>query len=398
MGYSKLTLAGTELDIRASDAQAVAHYIAELDKNTDGTDGTSTPLPGANNLGAAIAQLPAIGSSQDFDAVQGAPSSIDPTTGATAVPGGVEGVVYVTHTLRVSRHRIYTGDTGNGNKLHCDAFYTSKPRPVIEFGSSAVQQKTATYLPDTAQVLPANPSDPTIRQQMVLDFTEKAGSLISARTDASGNATAAWPPTDIPWLKTPCEGSMFRFGTSLRISSWWYNDEATVADFSELSQLFVAATNKGQFLFADDDQRWLCTSMPTLSNDGGWITRITGEFVYSPWGWDTYQVYTDPFTNAPAMLSAATLAALYTRGNFITSLSGVIPSPYPPTPASATQSGNQAGAGRFPQQICRPMKKLLGFLSQGLLAPLQELERVQNDTGGPPADISPLPDDGTRTV
>lgn len=386
----KLILEGTELDIRPSDAQAVAHYIVELDADTQGNPLAPLNLPGANNLGAAQLTLPAIGSSQDFNAVQGAPL-VDGT--GSAAPGVVQGAQFVTHTLRVSRHRIYTGGTGNGNKLHADVFYSSKPRPVIELGSSAVQQKTQTYLSDSTSVVTPQNSF-MLRQQMVLDYIQKAGSMIGAKTDTSSNLTSAWPPTDIAWLKTPAEGSMFRFGTSLRISSWWYNDEATIKDFSEMAQLYVAATNNGPFLFANDDQQWLCTSLPTLTNDGAWMTRVTGEFVYSPFGWDSYQVYTDPFTNAPAMLSQDVINALYTRG--VVNSYGV-PSPYPSSPATDRQSGNGAGAGRFPQQVCRPMLKLLGFISQGILAdlvPASELERILNQTGGPAFDAIPIPDNG----
>ncbi len=382
---TRITLEGTELDIRASDAQAVAHYIVEMDTTADGGPVDAfTNLPGGNNLGFAIRLLPAIGSKQDFTAVQGAPNPPAVSTD----PNGEVQLSFVTHTLRVSRHRIYPGGTANGNKVHADVYYQSKPRPVIELSSSAVQQKTQSYLTDRNLAGGVTtPTDPFFRQQIVLDYTQKAGSLLSAAQDASGNTTAAWPPVDIPWLKSPGEATMFRFGTSLRVSSWFFNDEATIDNFKDMASLYTACVNKGKFLFDGDDQRWLCTSLPTVTSDGGWMTRATGEFVYSPFGWDSYLYYTDPFLNSPAIVPNDVIVQLYERGDFTNSNTGVIPSSYPRQPASfgsgSSGPGAQAGVGRFPQQPCRTMAGLLGFLSQGILGTAQSLERVLNNTGQP---------------
>lgn len=380
----KVVLSGTELDVRASDAQAIAHYYVDL-----GDGDTSTPVPGANatlslggatpqTLDQALMKVPQIGDMTDFNQTGGAPLPQADAANPTKQ--------YFTHKLRVSRQRVYPGGSQNPNKLFVDVYYSSKPRPVIELGSSAVQQKTQTYLTEAGSNSFAQGSaDPKFRQQMVLDYILKKGSLFPQTTDANGT-TPSFPPYDIPYMKTPGEGSMFRFGASLRVSSWWFNDEVTQDQFSAMSQLAVSCTNKGPFLFSDDDQRWLCTALPTQTTDGGWTTRVTGEFVYSPWGWDTYLNYNDPLLNAPALLSSNVLTALYTRGT-LGFVSGV-PSPFPASPATGTQSssdpiaGPGSGAGRFPQQLCRPFRELLGFLSDGILAPKVDISIVLNASTG----------------
>ena len=390
MARTKVTLQGTELDIRASDAQAVAHYIVELDTANDGSVLIRTNGD-ARMLADAVGQVPKIGDRADFDRVNAAPEPSD----------SKDGQQYASHDLRVCRQRAYVAETNNGNKPFVDVYYASKPRPVIEFGSSAVQQKTQTYLTDeSAGILPSDSSDPTFRKQMVLDYTAKANTIISP--NFSGPGQPGWPPADIPYLKTVAEGSMFRFGASIRISSWWFNDEAGINDFQDMERLYVACTNRSDLFFKGDDQRWLCTSLPSLTNDGGWMTRVTGEFVYSPYGWDTYTTYVDPFLNAPAILSQQTLQALYRRGVLTHSQSGLIPSAFPEQPADATRSssspsaGTGAGAGRFPQQLCRPMRGLIGFLSDSILAATVDLDQVLRDKGGP--QLPDIPDTGVGAI
>lgn len=146
-----------------------------------------------------------------------------------------------------------------------------------------------------------------------------------------------------------------------------------------MSRLYVACTNKADLFFKDDNQRWLCTALPTLSNDGGWMTRCTAEFVFSPYGWDTYEFYTDPLWNTPAIIQQNILNALYQRGTFSNSQTKLIPSPYPARPANADQDGGGTGVGRFPQQLCRPMNALVGFVSQGIFAPPSDLATALTD-------------------
>lgn len=375
MARVKVTLQGTEIDRRASDAQAIARYLVELDADSFG-DGVSNEIQDARLLCLALKAVPQIGERTDFDPVDGAPVP----KGNSADPANK----FSSHDLRVCRHRAYVAETNNGNKPFVDVYYASKARPTIEIGSSAVQQKTQTYLTDEGGA-PTDSADPVFRKQIVLDYILKTGVLFPASTDATGAVTPAVPSSDLPMLKTPGDGTMFRFGDSLRISSWWFNDEATITDFQKMAHLYVTCTNKGPLFFPDDDQRWLCTSLPTLTNDGGWLTRVTGEFVYSPYGWDTYSFYTDPLLNAPAIIAQEVLDALYKRGTFLNSSSGLVPRPFPETPADSTQGSKGAtskgvatgtGAGRFPQQLCRPMTSLLGYISQGILGNQPDLSQV----------------------
>ncbi len=156
---------------------------------------------------------------------------------------------------------------------------------------------------------------------------------------------------------------MFRFGTSVRITSFWFGDEITVPQCNELANHYVACTNKDDLFFKDDAQRWLCTSLPAITTDGGWQIRVSAEFVYSPFGWDSYEVYT--YDGQPAILSPEVMGALYKRGQF--TLYKNVPDPYVPP---------HGGAGRFPQQLCRPMVSLVGYLSQGIIFDQPELDSV----------------------
>ncbi len=366
MAYKKAILFSTELDIRASDAQAMVRYIVEGDKDDAGHDTGVVVEQDPNALNVLAASLPAIGSKQDFAGVQGAPNP--PPALNTNVPNPEN---FTTHNMRVYRKRCHFGEMNNVNKIFGDVYYASRARPVIEFGSSAVQQPTQTYLTDESGLiastdpnqLPSDSNDVTFRKQMVLDYKLKAG------TYATG-----LPAADINLWKTSVDGTMFRFGSSARITSFWFNDEISPSQLNKLAQVYVSSTNKDPLFFADDAQRWLCTSLPSISTDGGWIWRASIELVYSPFGWDNYEVYIDPFTGQPAILSDDVLAALYKRGAF---------NNMPQIPAAyAPQYG---GAGRFPQQLCRPMRGVVGYLSQGVLFEQPALSSVLNPS------IAPIP-------
>ncbi len=363
--YVKAVLQGTEMDIRASDAQAVARYIMELDKDATGTAqpvseaGTGVP----DMLSLFAFGLPSIGDSKDFPTpVQGAPTVVENGVGA----GNSDSSTFATHTLRVYRQRIYAGDTNNANKVFADVYYASRSRPIIELGSSAVQQKTQTYLTGSNAAsgdgVPSDPqtsNDPQYRQQMILDWTIAKGLLAPAGTLFAED----YPPEDMPSLKTVAESSMFRFGTSVRLTSFWFGDEITIPQCNALANHYVACTNKDDLFFPDDAQRWLCTSLPAITTDGGWQIRVSAEFVYSPFGWDSYEVYT--YDGQPAILTPEVMGALYKRGQF--TLYKNVPDPYVPP---------HGGAGRFPQQLCRDMTNLVGYMSQGIIFDQPELNAV----------------------
>ncbi len=361
--YVKAVLQGTELDVRASDAQAVARYIMELDKDATGAAqpvseaGTGVP----DMLSLFVFGLPSIGDSKDFPTpVQGAPTVVENGVGA----GNSDSSTFASHTLRVYRQRVYAGDTNNANKVFADVYYASRSRPIIELGSTAVQQKTQTYLTgfnadagSGAVGAPLNSNDPQYRQQMVLDWTIPTGALAPAGT----LFVEDYPPEPMPGLRRVAESSMFRFGTSKRITSFWFGDEITIPQCDKLASKYVACTNKDDLFFEDDSQRWLCTSMPAITTDGGWQIRISAEFVYSPTGWDSYEVST--YDDSPAILDPKVQAALFKRGQF-TLYPPHVPDPYVPP---------HEGAGRFPQQLCRPMKNMVGYLSQGIIFDQPEL-------------------------
>jgi hypothetical protein len=131
--------------------------------------------------------------------------------------------------------------------------------------------------------------------------------------------------------------------------------------------------------------RWLCTSISTVSMDGGWSNRITGEFAFNEYGWESRSVYTSPITRQPALLGDADTARVadpFEQGlvvpDVLTPLYKVETTPDPKASNFITESfykrTNNAGsnpyggAGRWCQQINLDMTKLIGFLSQGRLA------------------------------
>lgn len=379
----KPVLFGTELDIRPSDAQAVVRYLVEADRDDAGNDITATLEADPTALATLVKKLPPIGDKKYFAGVQGAPN---PPAALASVGGGmVQEQNYTTHELRAYRQRISPSETKNINKVFAEVYYASRARPVIQFGASAVQQKTQTYLTDESGIigstdpsqLPADSNDVTYRKQMVLDYILKKGTYQQQATDSQGNVTPPYPAEDITLLKTAVDGTMFRYGDSIQVTSFWFNDECALPQLTKMSQMYTACTNKDALFFTDDAQRWLCTSMPRITTDGGWIWRVSTELVYSPFGWDNYEVYVDPFTSQPAIISDTVLQALYKRGSFNNMLT--IPGAYNP---------KGGGAGRFPQQLCRPMSKMLGFLSQGILFTQPTIDEVLAPTAVPVADLS----------
>ena len=383
MSLIKPVLVGTELDVRASDAQAVVRYLIDADKDASGGDIQQVLSNTPQVLAEHLQDLPAIGDQRDFGGIDGAPLPAD-SPEAGGVAGGGSSVQYASHKMRVYRRRITCGDTLNRNKAFCDVYYASRGRPVLEMGGAAVQQQTQTYLgvwpadgianvsgPGSAGQ-PADSSDPAYRTQMILDWLMPRGVYIPQTTDASGKVTGPWPTEDAQLLKTPAAGSMFRFGSSLKFTSFWFSDEVTITQWNQMCGMFVTAVNQDAIIFKDDAQRWLCTSLPYITTDGGWIYRVSVELVYSPWGWDNYLYYVDPFSQQPAIIKPKDLQDLYVRGAI---------APGSIVPGAYAKAG--AGVGRFPQQICRPMQAMLGFLSQGILYPQGTIGDVINGVATP---------------
>ncbi len=333
----KLTIFNAEINTYAPSANATVTYIVNM-----GNTGFDDP----NIMVQAMNLAPRIGSSKDFGAIPGAPNIGADSPVAT----------FSTHALRVSRVRPYISITNNSKVMFVEVTYESRPRPTFEIGSTAVQEKTDTFL--TNAQTDAGTFYLT-RQQMTIDWLVKAG------TYTIPGSTQKEPPTDVPLPKTTISGTRFRLGSTIRLSSTYYNDEITIANAIGLAGLYTTVVNKTPTFYVnylsgmgvDDSASWLTTAVGAISMDGGYTMKVFGEFMFNPYGWDTHIVYTEPFTQQLAILRDDVVKNLWSRS---VATSGKVADAYNPP---------QAGAGRFPQQVQYNINPLVGFLSGGTLRP-----------------------------
>jgi len=340
--FVKVIQEGSELSVHATDATARVIYRVELKGN-----GPFSP----DAMRAAVNQLPRIGS-RSFGTILGAPTGNSASTTNNT---------FAVHDLRVSNHVARTIKSENGQMHYIDCMYASRPRPTIERGASASQQKTSTYLFAGASGGYAY----TSREQMVLDWTAPIG-IFSGMTPPKGISLE--PPVETPFLKTPVSGTRMEFGSSVRLASTWYADEISQQAIDRVSFIYGTAINWFPLFYGgisgfDDSRKWLCASVGSVSHDGGWSNRISGEFVFNPQGWDTQAVYTLPYSDQPAILKSEVLQGLYNG----LAKNARIPPPYVPP---------GGGAGRWPQQVAGNLALLVGFLSQGVLAPLPTVDQL----------------------
>ncbi len=340
---AKATIRNTQLQIYASNAMAVVTYLTDLE---------GTGANDANVLIQASYLVPQIGSYGDFAGVPGAPN---PTVGSQ-YPRAI-------HQMRVSKLTPYIGETNNAKKVFVDVTFESRPQPYIEFGSSGTQTRTETYLqPDT--LFNTNFGQ---RKQMTVDWLAKKGSYLN-------DQTGVWPPQDTLMLKTPLSGTMFQFGSTIRVGATFYGDELNLSQCRAIAAKYTTTVNRRPLFFTDPSLRgvddstcWLCTAINHVTADGGWTIKLSGEFVYNPYGWDTKGVYVNPFTQQPAIITDQdVLNKLYGRATIGIQTTDV----YNPT---------GAGVARYPQQVLINQQTLVQLLSQGdLIGPVPQFDQVMN--------------------
>ncbi len=339
----KLTIINAEVNSYAASANGTITYLAEMQPGNDGASDNPQVMIEAMNL------VPRIGSTENFGSVPGAPNPQNQAASFTTVSG------FITHQLRVSRVRPYIGNTNSGKAVFVEVSYESRPRPTIEIGSTAVQERTDTFL---SQVATNAGNFYLKRQQMTLDWLVKKG------TYSIPGSTQLEPPSDVPLPLTTVQGSRFRLGSTIRVSSTYYNDEINLSQAIALAGLYTTTVNKEALFYnpnylngqnLSDQSSWLTTAVGAISMDGGYTIKVFGEFMFNPYGWDTHVVYTEPFTQQLAILQEDVVKQLWARS---TAQTGTVPEAYNPP---------QAGAGRFPQQVQYYLSPLVGFLSQGLI-------------------------------
>ncbi len=308
-----------------------------------GTDYMTDPAVDAVNQ--AIQLLPQIGDTGNIGSVGGFAAVLGPPTslqlGLSGFPSS-----RATHDLRVVGHAAGVENSGSVQKYYIDVLYESRPRPTIEMGSASLPQSTTTYL-----------SKDGSRQQMMLGWTIPAN-LYGPQS----------PPEVTEYLNSPVNGSRMQFGSTVRISSVWYTDELSPSDILNIQGLYSTTINRGDLFYqpagVHDRRLWLCSSVGCTTNDGGYSTRLTGEFVFNPEGWDSVGVFTIPYSSSPARLTTEVANQLTQQ---LPLMVGRIPDPYLPT---------QGGAGRWPQQYETNLIYLVGFLSQGILVPQPTLQNL----------------------
>ncbi len=336
----KCTIEDCTLECYPESARGTVTYYVSMDDGGPVTNATP------QILADAMSKVPQIGDSKDFTIVPGAPN--DPSS-SVGTPGNI-GLTGHVMRVRCVRSRI---PTNNSQKLFIDIIYESRPRPYLEFGCAGNAVKTSTYL-----------SQADGYKQMVLNYKAPKGSL------SSGTGLPDFPPADTQLLATPTSGTRMQFGSTVRLTNTLYNTEITQSMVRALQGWYATCTNRDRLFFTDpsfngvfdDTLKWLCSSISCVSADGGWTYKLTGEWVFSPFGWDSIDIYTLPFTGQPAIVAQSDLNAVYATPQV-----GKV-FRYPPVIAN--------GVGRFPQQECRDMQPMVGLLSGGIIFPSPQLSTL----------------------
>lgn len=318
----KLMVEGSYITSFGTNAEGVVVYYMDL---ADATIVTPDILTQAMYL------APPIGSIKDFAGVPGAPAPGNLPYGAVSL------YARYLHQMRVYNVSVRP-PTVNAKKLFVDVKYRSRPRASVESGSSGTQVKTETYLAD------ANGT----RKQMTLNWMAQIGAW-----GKIGNESV--PPFTIQYPSVPVTASRMQFGSTFRLSATYYTDEITHANLNALQVSYTTSVNAFPIMRNvgfNDSRLWLCSALNFTSSDQ-FEFRVSGEWVFSPFGWDSIAVYTSPFLsgNQLAIVSDIALKKVYAGFNDGTR----VPSPI---------NEDLAGIARFPQNRGVDHSNLLNFLYQ----------------------------------
>lgn len=303
----KLVLQGSTLSTFSTNAEGCVTYYIDF-------EGSGTVPADPKILSAALLQCPQIGTQKDFPVVLGAPGAV--------------------HQLRVSNLRTRESITANAYKHFVDVIYTSRPRASVEYGSSVQQVPTNTSLMANAKGR---------REQMVLNWTADAG----AWGTLGGTQI---PSTSISFPRVPVNASRMQFGASFRLSATYYADEISERNLNSIVNFYSDTINSKPVIDPNDSRDWLITSIGINSVDQ-FEFRVTGEWIFSPFGWDTIAVYSDPFSKQLAVIKQDQLDKVY--GGLSTTTA--IPNPI---------NTDASGIGRWPQNFAINHLPLIAFFRQ----------------------------------
>ncbi len=352
MAVIKPTYLGTGLQIYPNDAAMSLRFKLDLTQDSNLTGNPSpdylrqaieTYFPPIGSPASALSQLDLFDTSANVGVWSGSIEKIKSTVSGDDDPNS---------NINIMRILSYGIDNLQSNPkfYFINVGLASRPKPSMEFGTSAQQDETGTYLDGSGEQSPANFMQK--RKQMKLSFyftpdyfTKNTGGTITLPNGFN-------PPI------TPVEGgSALRFGATYRFSATYYADEigGSTDDARNnvllMSQYYTCTTNSSDLFYKYDAGFWLLTNLSITSADAGFSYRMSGDWVFNPDGWDTTAFYIDPLTGSPVFVDDNNIQALATplTGNDYP-LENEVPQPL------FGQTGNEqkidqdaSGMGRWPQ-------------------------------------------------